>query len=855
MRYTLSFTSAAPPALLAALLLVSACGGGGGGGSAPPVNDQGDDTVGDSVDAGDITPEPTGSCQVEINSATLQSVEGVGDLVELQDLGPGCDYLISESVTLDNISSIGSGVLIALAGGVTVEFSSSELAVIGTDSNPVVFQRSNPASAWQSIVFGNREVTVEHARFLGGGASDTAPDYSPASYEEAAVLFSRLGVASTNASISNSVFASSESAGLQFGSRMQIDSFVDNTFSDNASFSLIVSERQHLDVTDSLSRNIFGGSTTQPILFDMDNVSSVFRDQMVFRDIGVPYMFANMDGSQQFSGSGLLFMSGVEVWFDENSTLDTSGVSRSGLYVLGEQASPVTFSGVPGREAMWGGLSIGPTSVLRHFEITGGGLGELSNGSSLLISGGNGNALGISGGTIVEHGVIRDSQGFALKCDGAFTDNIVDLTFENSSIGDIEAACGFDPTENPGLAVIDGLPDYTARIDDCGTLLLNERISTPSILENSAADCDYLVVGDVSYSSNLRIEPGTTVVFSRAASMEVSTLIAEGTDDSPILLRGANPSPGYWVGLTVDGNNSSMRHMAIQDAGWNDADEFLSASEQATRSLLTDAINTTAASLTLGGLESALSDISLNRSAAAGLFMVPDATLFSLDNLSVDAVSTFSVVLSPQHVEAVAMALTTTPGVDHPFSQGLLLNDDSLVRRYVAFRNIASRFSVRLADTLTLAPLNVPWHAVGLDMGVNGLVLDAGVDMRIFDKISYSTIGSLGDDPVARLQVNGTETEPVTISGFNEDPDDVSWVGIRTGNAFDVDFKVNNAIVNGAEIGIAIQNNGGIVDISDSTFRNGGSAVSCGSFTKASVNLSNVSFENQTGPEVVGTCP
>ncbi len=854
MRNPLFFSSAAPAAVLVTLLVVSACGGGGGG-SAPPVNDQGDDTNGDSVDAGDITPEPTGNCQVEINSDTLQVADGVGDLVELRDLGPGCDYLVSESVTLDKISSIESGVLITLAADVTVEFSSTELAVLGTDSNPVIFQRSNTAAAWKSIVFGNREVTVEHARFLGGGASDTAADYTPASYEQAAVVFSRLGVASSNASVSNSVFASSESAGLQFGGRMQIGSFVDNTFSDNASYSLIASETQHLDVTDSLSRNTFAGSTTQPVLFDMDKVGSVFRNQMVFRDIGVPYMFANMDGSQQFFGSGLLFMSGVEVWFDENSTLDTSGVSGSKLYVLGEEARPVTFSGVPGREALWGGISIGPTSVLRHFEITGGGLGESSNGSSLLISGGSGNALGISGGTIVEHGVIRDSQGFALKCDGAFTDNIVDLTFENSSIGDIEAACAFDPTENSGLAVIDGIPEYTTRIDDCDTLLFNERISTPSILENSAADCDYLVVGDVSYSSNLSIEAGTNVVFSRAASMETSTLIAEGTADSPILLRGANPSPGYWVGLTVDGNNSSMRHIAIQDAGWNDADEFLSASEQATRSLLTDAINTTAAGLTLGGLESALSDVSLDRSAAAGLFLAPDATLFELGNLSVDVVSTFSVVLAPQHVEAVSMALTTTSGVDHPFRQGVLLNDDSLIRNYVGFRNIASRFSVRLADTLSLAPLNVPWYAVGLDMGVNGLVLDAGVDFRIFDKISYSTIGSSDDDPVALLQVNGTETEPVTFSGFNEDPDDVSWVGIRTGNAFDVDFKVNNAIVNGAEIGIAIQSNGGSVDIVDSTFRNGGSAVSCGSFTRASVSLSNVSFENQTGPEVVGTCP
>jgi hypothetical protein len=101
---------------------------------------------------------------------------------------------------------------------------------------------------------------------------------------------------------------------------------------------------------------------------------------------------------------------------------------------------------------------------------------------------------------------------------------------------------------------------------------VNHKVSIPSKWVNSSAACDYKVVGTVSLSSYLEIEPGTVVQFSKDATFYIESggqLNAVGTANARIQFLPEIDVKGYWNGLFfMSGSRESrLEYLDIRDAG------------------------------------------------------------------------------------------------------------------------------------------------------------------------------------------------------------------------------------------------------------------------------------------------
>ena len=102
------------------------------------------------------------------------------------------------------------------------------------------------------------------------------------------------------------------------------------------------------------------------------------------------------------------------------------------------------------------------------------------------------------------------------------------------------------------------------------TYVLNKYITVPTRLENTPADCDYLLEGLLRVNSTLTIEPGVVIVASQDAKLTVDggQIQAIGTAQNRIVLEGVSHVLGYWEGIRfVEGRESHFDYVDIKDAG------------------------------------------------------------------------------------------------------------------------------------------------------------------------------------------------------------------------------------------------------------------------------------------------
>jgi|GEM_PF-767438 len=120
------------------------------------------------------------------------------------------------------------------------------------------------------------------------------------------------------------------------------------------------------------------------------------------------------------------------------------------------------------------------------------------------------------------------------------------------------------------LMVSDGTADSTAQatvtaVEDQARIL--EEIATDTVLENIVTDPrlpDYRAPSTVDVTAALTIEPGVRIAFGEKATMLVRTegsIIAEGTQDSMIVLTGEESVPGYWGGLELFGSHAQENRL------------------------------------------------------------------------------------------------------------------------------------------------------------------------------------------------------------------------------------------------------------------------------------------------------
>ena len=123
------------------------------------------------------------------------------------------------------------------------------------------------------------------------------------------------------------------------------------------------------------------------------------------------------------------------------------------------------------------------------------------------------------------------------------------------------------PTADQSTGLLtDSAPDASS----CAESISSTRLSVPTVIKNFSSDCDYFVSGIISVDSDLTIEPGATVIMAKDSSINIGrgTLIAVGTAENRITIRGEAALTGYWNGISLlQRRPSRLEFVDIADAG------------------------------------------------------------------------------------------------------------------------------------------------------------------------------------------------------------------------------------------------------------------------------------------------
>lgn len=143
-----------------------------------------------------------------------------------------------------------------------------------------------------------------------------------------------------------------------------------------------------------------------------------------------------------------------------------------------------------------------------------------------------------------------------------------------------EEPADFDP-DMPGDYVFTG--SFTARelagevevqVRLVGEIVIDQDITAARTL---SSDYTYRVTRRISVTAPLTVEPGVQVRFENDASLHIENngeIIAEGTEDEPILFTGTEKQRGWWRGIRVATINTrnSMKYVIIEYAGGAELD-------------------------------------------------------------------------------------------------------------------------------------------------------------------------------------------------------------------------------------------------------------------------------------------
>ncbi len=233
----------------------------------------------------------------------------------------------------------------------------------------------------------------------------------------------------------------------------------------------------------------------------------------------------------------------------------------------------------------------------------------------------------------------------------------------------------------------------------------------------------------LSNNATLTIKPGTTMTVCADCLIEVgafgdaATLLAEGTAEEPITIRGVTEEAGFWEALYIRDNatsNSKLSHVVIADAGGNDADAALTLEK---------------------GIK--LNDLTIEDSDASGFI----ASEFDdeASNITVRNVADFAGILTGGD------AVTFLP-LEGSYSEGV------------------SEGAIRV-DLATLSDVDVVFSDPGVPYVIaqnirmsegGNVTVNAGVTLKM-GVDTYIEAGAFGD--AAALVVAGTSEAPVVFEG------------------------------------------------------------------------------------------
>ena len=294
----------------------------------------------------------------------------------------------------------------------------------------------------------------------------------------------------------------------------------------------------------------------------------------------------------------------------------------------------------------------------------------------------------------------------------------------------------------------------TAQSYDCST---SSTISTNTTLAAGTYNIGCSI--EVSNNATLTIAPGATLKFAQGASLTIdagASINALGTSSSPIVITGAQATPGYWNGIFINSASESNQFRFC----------YISFGGAATP------VNKFGANVSLMGGLASFSYCNVSNSLDAGIYVFGTNVNDAASN---DA----------SHFNSFDHNVITTNG-SYPLVT-YAAGANSIGSSNFFNGNIKDYIAIRTENGVTvpiaLAPQNVPYQIIqvyGNDAGVafaNTLTIASGTTIVMGSATSLYTTST------GTINAVGTSAKPIIIQGLNATAGYWGSIGIQSNTA------------------------------------------------------------------------
>ena len=477
---------------------------------------------------------------------SLSIVEISDDITADRTLYSDTLYVVTDEVDLRALLTVEPGTTIEFENDTGFELrSSGGLVADGTESDPILMTGTEETpGSWNGIFVRSSEnddnllnwVTVEY----GGGE-----DFTGAAPGNVVVGH---GTNSASISITNSTMRQSGSDGLWVRSNGDLPNFEGNTLTQNEQAPAAVGYNNvHLlgdgsTYTGNSEEYVYArsGDTIEDTDVQWDNLDVPYRvgtSEIEVRDVD------------------FVIAPGTTLEFEEDSHVELR--SNSALIADGNEAAPILFTGTEETPGWWNGIYVrssqNPDNVLNHVTVEYGGGDDFVGAESgnVVVATGGSDGASVS----ITNSVLRHSA-----TDGLWVRRNGDLSsFQNNiltSNGAAPVGIGYNKVHqlDSGSNYTGNTNDYVVARDRIAQLdsenVTWERLNVPYRIETRTVE-----IQDIT----LTIAPGTTLEFEEDTGIELGTdggLVADGTEEEPILFTGTTETVGWWNGIFVESRNS-----------------------------------------------------------------------------------------------------------------------------------------------------------------------------------------------------------------------------------------------------------------------------------------------------------
>jgi hypothetical protein len=468
-------------------------------------------------------------------------------------LTAGCYNVAGDAAVFGGaMLTIDPGVFLVFAPGASLTIQNDgRLSAVGTAGAPIFFTAAQAErGTWDGVRFSgsnspdNRleHVTIEYAGFdMAGALTLDGTASSP-----------------TRLTLRNCTLRGSASHGLWLDRDAVFDELSGCVFTGNAQGAASVPANQ-VAVLDPGS--IYSGNDDDVVQIRSDTLTS---DQ-TWAVLGADYLIHE----DVIVAAGLTLDPGVTVVFEQERKLTVE--DGGWLSAVGSAAAPIVFTGEEAIRGHWAGLVFNSSSAAENrlenaIVEYGGGMAQPA---TLVLIGTPARPARLS----IVNSTLRESASLGLYLDedvvvDQFAANI--LTYNAAGPASLMAGDAGIFDEESSFSGND-----VERVELRGGSVTTDQ-TWPGI------DTEYTVTASIAVHAALTLAAGAVLVFDEDMEMSVTdggSLRAVGSAEEPIILTGAESTPGYWGGLRINGSNSDfnrLEHVTIEfGGGWWEANLYL----------------------------------------------------------------------------------------------------------------------------------------------------------------------------------------------------------------------------------------------------------------------------------------